>query len=278
MRKAGGEDGDAINYPAVGTMNTGAGEAPTVSAEDVAMKRAEQAGIRPADAPLPDVDVDSSAVPVGMDVNVHVAWSRVMADVQGVAKGDKRADPGGKYNFRGIDRILNAVGPAFRKHSVACVPVKTVVHYDKVITGANKTMRICEVTVDFRVYGPRSDSFDMQVVGEAFDAGDKAAPKAQSVALRVALINALAIPTEDHSMDPDRHSYEIATPPPPTAEQYAQEILNPQTSLQRLYQIKGELKDHPTVAQQVVTLPDDEQIGLTALLSRVGNQRKAQAQ
>lgn len=229
------------------------------------------------DEALPEVDVDGSAVPVG-DVNVHVAWSRVMADVQAVAKGDKRNDVGGRYSFRGIDRVLNAVGPAFRKHGVACVPVKTVVGYDKVITGSNKTMRICEVTVDYRVYGPRGDSFDMQVVGEAFDAGDKSSAKAQSVALRVALINALAIPTEDPAMDADRHSYEIATPPPPTAEQYAAEILNERTSLQRLYQIRGELHNHPAIAQQVVTLPDDEQIGLSALLSRVGNQRKATAQ
>ena len=224
---------------------------------------------------LPEVDVDASSVPVGMDVTVHVAWSRVMADVQAVGKGDKRADAGGKYNFRGIDRVLNAVGPAFRKHGVACVPVKTAVNYDKVQTGGGKTMRICEVTVDYRVYGPGGDSFDMQVVGEAFDAGDKSSAKAQSVALRVALINALAIPTQDPAMDADRYSYEIATPPPPTAEQYAAEILNEQTSMQRLYQIRGELRDHPSIGQQIVTLPDDEQIGLSALLARVGNQRKA---
>jgi hypothetical protein len=113
----------------------------------------------------------------------------------------------------------------------------------------------------------------MQVVGEAFDTGDKAAPKAQSVALRVALINALAIPTEDPSMDADRNSYEIATPPPPSAADYVQEINAEGTSLGRLRAIRGELERHPAVANTVVTDVDGSEIKLASLLSRVGRER-----
>jgi hypothetical protein len=230
------------------------------------------------DAPMPEVDVDTSDVPANLDRNVHLAWAAVMADVQAVAKGDKRQDAGGRYNFRGIDRILNAVGPAFRKHGVACIPEKTAAEYSTFTTGGNRQMRLCTVTVDFRIYGPRGDSFPMQVVGEAFDAGDKAAPKAQSVALRVALINALAIPTEDPAMDADRNSYEIEAPRPPTADEYAQEIQSDRTSLQRLYQIRGELGQHKAIAATVVTLLDGAEIKLSDLLSKVGAARKAAAE
>jgi len=248
-------------------------------------ERAEQAGqqigeqvaeeVRAAAAPLPEVDVDTSGVPADLNVNVHLAWAAVMADVQAVGKGDKRQDAGGRYNFRGIDRILNAVGPALRKHGVAVIPEKTAAEYSTFTTGGNKQMRLCTVTVDFRVYGPRGDSFPMQVVGEAFDAGDKAAPKAQSVALRVALINALAIPTEDPAMDADRNSYEIAAPKPPTAEEYARVIESENTSINRLLQIRSELGQHPDIAQTMVTMLDGTEIKLGDLLQRVGRQRQA---
>jgi hypothetical protein len=115
----------------------------------------------------------------------------------------------------------------------------------------------------------------MQVVGEAFDAGDKAAPKAQSVALRVALINALAIPTEDPAMDADRNSYEIAAPKPPTAEEYARVIESENTSINRLLQIRSELGQHPDIAQTMVTMLDGTEIKLGDLLQRVGRQRQA---
>ena len=45
-----------------------------------------------------------------------------------------------------------------------------------------------------------------RVAAEAWDSGDKAAPKAMSVAFRTALLQALALPTDDP--DPDSQSYE----------------------------------------------------------------------
>ena len=51
------------------------------------------------------------------------------------------------------------------------------------------------------------------VPGESMDAGDKGTPKAMSVALRIALLQALCIPTDEP--DPDTHSYERAAAPQP---------------------------------------------------------------
>jgi hypothetical protein len=44
------------------------------------------------------------------------------------------------------------------------------------------------------------------VLGEAMDSGDKAVAKAMSVAFRIALLQALALPTDEP--DPDSYSYE----------------------------------------------------------------------
>ena len=47
------------------------------------------------------------------------------------------------------------------------------------------------------------------VAAEAWDAGDKATPKAMSVAMRTALLQALALPTDEP--DPDSHTHERAS-------------------------------------------------------------------
>lgn len=218
-------------------------------------------------------DLADSGIPADMDVPVHVAWSRVMGDVQYIAKADERRDPGGRYNFRGIDAVLNAVGPALRKHGVSVVQTKVEPSYDRVQTGGGKTMQLCRVTVTYAVIGPKGDTLPVPLVsvGEAFDSGDKSTPKAVSVALRSCYINSLAIPTNEPHLDPERGpQYELATPPPPTAESYQQEITRPTTTLPRLRAIREELKRHPDIAETIVEDVDGTQLPLIKLVTKVG--------
>lgn len=135
---------------------------------------------------------------------VYEAMSAVMADVQAVGKGDRNQDQG--YSFRGIDSVVNAVGPAFRKHGVVPVPHKMAANYRDVQTSRGKPSRECTVTVTYRFYGPAGDHIDAEVPGESMDFSDKGAPKAMSVAYRIALLQVLCIPTDEP--DPDSHTYE----------------------------------------------------------------------
>lgn len=224
--------------------------------------------------PIADTD---DGIPAGMDVSVHVAWSRVQAEVQGIAKKQQRSDPGGKYNFRGIDAILNVVGPALRKHAVTVVQTGVVPEYRDVTTGNNRVMRSCVVTVTYTVYGPKGDSFAMQSLGEAFDAGDKSTPKAMSVALRTLYINSLAIPTNEPKMDADNYSHEMVATPPPSPSEYLAEIVNPNTTVQRLLQIKGELTRHQAIGEASVSDEQGADWRLIDLLTKVGRERAAAA-
>ncbi|HEX5997341.1 MAG TPA: ERF family protein [Jiangellales bacterium] len=134
--------------------------------------------------------------------------ARVMADVQAVRKDDRNAAQG--YNFRGIDAVVNAVGPAFRAHGVICLPTVEDVSYAVVEVGQRRTpMRECTVRVRYTFHGPAGDSLECVAIGEAMDSGDKATPKAMSVAHRVALLQALCIPTDEP--DADSQSYERAS-------------------------------------------------------------------
>ena len=134
------------------------------------------------------------------------ALSAAMAEVQAVGKGDRNNEQG--YNFRGIDAVVNAVGPVFRKHGIVPVPVKTTASYRDVLTSREKRSRECTVTVTYRFYGPAGDFIDAEVPGESMDFGDKGAPKAMSVAYRILLLQTLCIPT--HEPEPDSQTYERA--------------------------------------------------------------------
>ncbi len=134
------------------------------------------------------------------------ALARVMEDVRAVAKGDRNQQQG--YQFRGIDAIMNAVGPVLRRHGVVVMPHLEEVHYRDVQTSQGKPSRECTVTVRYRFHGPAGDYLDCVTPGESMDFGDKGAPKAMSVAYRIALLQALCLPTQD--ADPDSQNYERA--------------------------------------------------------------------
>ncbi|RZT87552.1 ERF superfamily protein [Pseudonocardia sediminis] len=145
------------------------------------------------------------------------AMAAVMEDVRAVAKNDRNQQQ--QYAFRGIDAVVNAVGPIFRKHQVVPMPVLESVNYRDVQTSNGKPSRECTVTVRYRFFGPAGDSIDAVTPGESMDFGDKGAPKAMSVAYRIALLQALCLPTSD--TDPDAETYERAIgsgQPPPQRE------------------------------------------------------------
>jgi len=135
------------------------------------------------------------------------ALAAVMEDVRAVGKGERNQQQG--YQFRGIDSLLNAVGPAFRKHGVVAMPMLEESSWRDVKTNSGKDSREVTVKVRYRFYGPAGDYIDAVVPGESMDFGDKGAPKAMSVAYRIALIQALCLPT--HDTDPDSESFERAT-------------------------------------------------------------------
>lgn len=139
-------------------------------------------------------------------MNVVQAVAAVMADVGHVSKDQRHAQQG--FNFRGVDAVINAVGPALRAHGVLVVP--KVIKSERVTTTTAKgaTMMNAYLTVRYTFHGPEGDTFKATVEAEAFDSGDKATAKAMSVAFRTALIQVLCLPTNES--DPDASTYERA--------------------------------------------------------------------
>lgn len=141
-------------------------------------------------------------------MTVHQALSKVMAEVQAVRKDSKNQAQ--RFNFRGIDAVMNAVGPALRKHGVTILPEDVEVHRSNGTTANGKQTAEVVIKVTYRVYGPAGDSIHGKVAAEAMDFGDKAIAKAMSVAYRTFLLQALTIPTDEP--DPDSEYYERGAP------------------------------------------------------------------
>lgn len=141
---------------------------------------------------------------IGDKPSVVQALSAVMADVQAVGKTGRNTQQ--NYNFRGVDAVVNAVGPALRAHGVVVVPIAESVEYETYSTSKGTTMKSCVVRVRFVFHGPAGDTIEAVAYGESSDSGDKSTPKAHSVAFRTALLQALCIPTDEP--DPDESSHE----------------------------------------------------------------------
>jgi len=134
------------------------------------------------------------------------ALAAVMEEVQSVGKKSRNNEQG--YNFRGIDAVVNEVGPKLRKHGVIVAPMLQKASYRDVLTTKGKPSRESTVEVCYRFYGPEGDFIDAVVPGEAMDFGDKGVAKSMSVAYRIVLLQVLCIPTDEP--DADSQSYERA--------------------------------------------------------------------
>lgn len=142
---------------------------------------------------------------------IYAALAAVMRDVDHVAKDSRNTQQ--NFSFRGVDAVVNASGPAFRKHKVIVLPVLQSVVYEAMPLASGKSATVCRLVVAYRFCAQDGSSIEAVVAAEAFDMGDKATPKAMSVAFRTALLQALALPTDEP--DPDVSVYETAAHQPP---------------------------------------------------------------
>lgn len=154
-----------------------------------------------------------------MSGDIYTALAAVMADCTSVAKRDRNTHA--NFMFRGIDAVVNAVGPILRTHQVTVVPLLQSVTYEVVQTTTGKPSTACRVVVTYRFSALDGSHIDATVAGEAWDSGDKATPKAMSVAFRTALLQALALPTDE--ADPDSQTYERANALAPGSRPASQE-------------------------------------------------------
>ena len=147
--------------------------------------------------------------PTGETPTVVQALSLVMADIGAVAKSGVNQQQ--KFYLRGVDAVVNAASPAFRRRGVVVIPTLLEKSRTSSQTKSGSTLNVVEVTVKYTFHGPAGDSVCAVVAAEAFDSGDKATAKAMSVAFRTCLLQALTLPTDEADPDADVYDATVQT-------------------------------------------------------------------
>lgn len=175
---------------------------------------------------------------------VHEKMIAVMKAMTAVEKNERNDFQ--KYNFRGIDAVMNVLHPLLAENGLVTVPQVIDRMIEVLPTGNGKSQIHVVITYSFRLCAEDgSMSEPCIMVGEGLDTGDKACNKAMAVAMKYALFQMFCIPTEEmRKDDPDNYSPEIgdttsATPANPATVTKSAKVYNYEVELERIKQSFG---------------------------------------
>lgn len=140
-------------------------------------------------------------------MNIYESINKVMEEIGHIGK-EKQTTGGQRYNYRGVDDVMNALNPALIKYKLFIVPeILEQIREEKTTTNGGKVIySVCKIKYTF--YAVDGTHVEATVIGEAFDSGDKATNKAMSVAFKYACFQVFCIPTEEMK-DPDAETHEL---------------------------------------------------------------------
>lgn len=138
---------------------------------------------------------------------IYARIAAVLADADAIGKDRTNTQQG--FKFRGIDDVYNALHPILAKHQVFSTTEVLEDRTEERTTKSGAALIYRILKVRFTFYTIDGSSVSEIVIGEGMDSGDKASNKAMAIAHKYALLQLLAIPTEDQK-DPDAESHEVA--------------------------------------------------------------------
>lgn len=113
------------------------------------------------------------------------------------------------FRFRAVGAVMDHLHPRFAAEGVLVLPnvLEERTEERKTPKGTTLIYRVLRIRFDF--VGEDGDLVSVTTIGEGMDSGDKAANKAQAVALKYALTQMLMVPYEE--VDPDQDSADPST-------------------------------------------------------------------
>jgi hypothetical protein len=113
------------------------------------------------------------------------------------AIGKTSYNSGQKFNFRGIDDVMNALHGPMCEHGLVVTFKVLSKERETRDTSSGGKMNVVHLVVAYTFHGPGGDTLTTEAPGEAQDSGDKATNKALSAAFKYALLHGFCIPTQD---------------------------------------------------------------------------------
>jgi hypothetical protein len=129
-------------------------------------------------------------------MKIYPAMLVAMAEIGAIGKNKR--NPQQNYNFRGIDDVLNNLQPALLKAKMFVIPRLSEISHEERATKAGGTIIYTTVRGEYDFISAEDGSkVTACTYGEGMDTSDKSTNKAMSAALKYAIIQAFAIPTEE---------------------------------------------------------------------------------
>ena len=139
---------------------------------------------------------------------IYPAILKAMESIGAIGKTRKNPQQG--YNFRGIDDVLNSLQPALIRAKVFVVPRMMDVKREEKPTQKGGVITYTTIKAEFDFCSAEDGSkVTASTYGEGMDTSDKSTNKAMSAALKYAIIQIFAIPTEE-LIDSERDNHEPA--------------------------------------------------------------------
>ena len=139
----------------------------------------------------------------------------VMRDCSHIAKNG--TNDFHKYKYATAADVLEKVNASLTKHGLASIVSSNLLSLKNVTTAKGNIEQLASVEVSVTLIDSDSgESLSIKGLGSGQDPSDKAIAKAQTMAIKYAYLNSLAIATNDDP-EADSHSDEIMQPKPKPA-------------------------------------------------------------
>ena len=146
---------------------------------------------------------------------IYKIMPKVMADIIPIGKDGRNEQQ--SYNFRGIDQIYNFIQPVFSKHGIWMKSEILDVQRSERPSRSGGVMTFVQIRIRYSIVAPDGSSISTDVLGESMDSGDKAVPKALSVAQKYCLLQMFLIPTAEAKDVENDNPDPAPLPPAPKA-------------------------------------------------------------
>ena len=164
---------------------------------------------RPEPPPEPDQKPEPFVAPVEAPL-IWAAMANAKRDIRAVGKDRLYNAAGTRYNFRGVDDVINAVSPALARWGITMGFEVEWLKREKFQTKNGGDSWHVTARVTYRFIALDGSAHVVQVEAEANDTADKGTGKVMSVAYRIMLLQVFSIPTDDQDPDAERIELGVA--------------------------------------------------------------------
>lgn len=190
---------------------------------------------------------------------IHEAIVEVMRHVGAIGKNSTNQSQ--NYKYRSADDVYNAVAPLMAEYGICSVPKVLETSHETGTSRGGGAIHYTRLLVQYTFFAGDGSSVECVVASEGMDSGDKATPKALTVAHRYAICQLFVIPVADVTIDSERDSHEYQPPKKQTQKPPASTPVA--TTPELSDEVKAMIDDYTAMIDAAVTTESLEKIGKT---------------